>query len=88
MAVQNLLVKPHWNYKDVMEYVRCGKTKAYEIMAKVKRFYDGKIPNLSEYVKRDSVLNYLGTTIYHELYINQILEKGGNNYETLHERKV
>ena len=71
MAVQNLLDKCVWNSKDIMAYIGCGKTKAYEIFNAVKRFYNGAIPNLSEYVKRDSVLNYLGTSIEHELYINK-----------------
>lgn len=72
-----------------MEYIGCGKTKAYEIMKAVKRFYDGAVPNLTEYVKRDSVLNYLGTTIYHELYIDeQLKRKEEKDYETLQKGKV
>lgn len=72
-----LLLKSVWNYKEVMEYIGCGRTKAFEIMKKVKRFYNGAIPDLNEYVKRDSVLNYLGTSIEHELYINNLMKKGG-----------
>lgn len=72
-----LLNKPNWTCKDLMEYIGCGRTKAFEIMKKVKRFYNGAIPDLNEYVKRDSVLNYLGTSIEHELYINNLMKKGG-----------
>lgn len=60
-----------------MSYLEVGRTKAYEIIKAVKRFYNGAVPNETSWVKRDSVLNYLGTSIERELYINETLKKGG-----------
>lgn len=79
-----MLTKSSWTYKDIMSYLDVGKTKAYEIMKMVKRYYNGAIPNLTEYVKRDSVLNYLGTDIERETYI----ERRVRDFETLQEREV
>lgn len=58
-----------------MSYLGIKKTKAYEIMDKVKRFYNGSVPDFKGYVKRDSVLNYLGTSIERELYVLEQLER-------------
>lgn len=74
---KDLLKSPIWNYKAVMEYIGCERTKAFEIMKKVKRFYNGAVPDLNEYVKRDALLNYLGSSIERELYIDNLIKKGG-----------
>lgn len=74
---KDLLKSPIWTYKAVMEYIGCKRTKAFEIMKKVKRFYNGAVPDLNEYVKRDALLNYLGSSIERELYIDNLIKKGG-----------
>ena len=66
---KDLLTSPCWTYKSIMEYIGCRKTKAYEIMSKVKRFYNGAIPNEPSFVTRDSVLAYLKTSVERELYV-------------------
>lgn len=75
MTREKLLLIPHWNAKQIMAYVDCKKTKAYEIMATVKKFYNGTIIGLPSCVKRDSVLVYLGTSIEHENYIIETLQE-------------
>lgn len=70
-----LLIKPNWNYSDVMNYCGVKKTKSYEIMALAKKHYNGTIPALPSYVRRDSVLGLLGTSIERETYINNHIKK-------------
>ena len=72
---QDLLLKPMWTVADVMAYVGCKKTKAYEIMARCKKRFNGSIPNEPSVVTRDSVLNYYGTSIEREFYIKEKYEE-------------
>lgn len=76
MKEKTLLLKPHWNYKDLMSYVGCEKSKAYQIIKVVKARYGGKIAELPSCVKRDSVLAYLGTSIERENYVLKVLKEG------------
>ena len=57
-----------------MDYIGCKKSKAYQIINKVKKFYDGAIKDLPSYVKRDSVLVYLGSSLERELYILELMK--------------
>lgn len=75
MKRQDLLLKPMWDIKDVMAYVGCKKTKAYEIMARCKQRFNGSIPNEPSVITRNSVLNYYMTSIEQELYIKGLIEK-------------
>lgn len=69
MKTKTLLRKPHWNYKNIMEYVGCGSTKAYEIMKVVRKKYNGTLVDLPDCVRRNSVLTFLGTTLEEELKV-------------------
>ena len=63
------MLKANWNAQNIMDYVGCGKSKAYEIISTVKKFYGGAIIDLPSCVQRDKVLVYLGTSIEREIYI-------------------
>ena len=81
-----LLLKPHWSAKNISQYVGCGLTKAYEIMAICRKEYGGAIKHEAGYVSRDSVLAYLGTTSKREieLYRDFKRKEVGHDEETLH----
>lgn len=70
-----LLLKPHWDYVDICMYVGCQKSKAYQIMHIVRKKFNGSIRHESSYVKRDSVLEYLETSIERETYIKDLIER-------------
>lgn len=76
---KDLLRLPIWNYKDLMQFLGCKKTKAYEVIAIVKKHFNGETSFSSSYVKRDSVLNYLGTSIEREIYIDEQIKRKGVN---------
>lgn len=69
MKTRTLLQRPHWTARNIAEYVGCGLTKGYEIMRIVREEYGGTIKHLPSYVRRDSVLAFLGTTIEEELKV-------------------
>lgn len=71
MTKQELLTQPAWNYQDIMNYLRCKKSKAYEVMSRCRKYYNGTIPFEKSLVTRDSVLSYLRTSIERELYIGK-----------------
>lgn len=75
----DLLLKPTWNYRDIMAYAKCGKTKAFEIMRDGKKKYGGCVQISHQLVRRDSVLIVLGTSIEREIYILNQIKKGGVN---------
>ena len=75
-AYEELLLKPNWNYHDVMFYADCKKSKAYEIMKTARTDYKGSVRFNSQCVSRDSVLQVLNTSIERETYIlNQLKGK-------------
>lgn len=65
-----------------MSYLGCQKSKAYEVISIVKKHYGGATEFGTGYVKRDSVLAFLDTSIERECYIDECLKKGESN-ETL-----
>ena len=79
MSTKELLSKPNWNYKEVMEYCDCKKSKAYEIMKVCKEKFGGSVRFNTKVVSRDSVLAYCGTTIERERYVINQLDKGNDN---------
>lgn len=81
------LYKPAWNYKDIKNYLGVGTTKAYELMAKCRKHYNGSIKELPSYIKRDSFLAMLGTCVEREI---EILKEGGkaSSEKTISKRKV
>lgn len=79
MDRQELLLKPHWNNKDICDYVECKKSKAYQIMGIAKTKFNGVVCFNSRCVLRDSVLQVIGTSIERETYIlKQIKERRAN----------
>ena len=76
LSREELLLKPHWNYEDICAFVDCKKSKAYQIIAIVKKEFNGSIKYNPSFVKRDSVIAYLGSSIERELYILEERRKG------------
>ena len=69
-----LLMKPTFNYKDIMLYCNCKRSKAHEIMQTCKNDLNGTIFWNKHVVSRNSVLAYMGTTIDQEREIIRKLE--------------
>ena len=62
MNRQELLLKPIWSYKDICEYVGCKTTKAIELKKLAITQFGGAVKYLPNMVKRNAVLELLGTT--------------------------
>ena len=70
-----------------MDYFEVSHTKSYEIFNLAKNKYGGRVPSISNQVKRDSVLSSQGLSIERELYIKKLIERRKHE-ETLQQRKV
>lgn len=81
MNKQDLLLQPVWDYHDVMEYCGVKKSKAFEIIKVCKTQLNGTVRFNKHGVKRDSVLEYMGSDIERETYILKQLEKQEDNQE-------
>lgn len=75
---KELLGKPAWNYKHLMLYTGYKKSKCFLIMKLVKKQFNGKVTFNPHVVKRDSVLEFLGTSIERERYVIKQLEDEAN----------
>ena len=73
---KELILKPAWDFHDVMKYTGRKKSKAFQIMQLVKEQFNGKVLFNPHVVKRDSVLAYLGTSVERERYVIKQLEEG------------
>lgn len=82
MIREKLLQKPIWTIADIVFYFDVKKTKAYEIYNLAKNKYGGKVPSISNVVKRDSVLTSQKLSIERELYIKDLKERR-NDEKTL-----
>lgn len=73
----DLLSTPVWTIKQVMEYTGIkSRTTATRLKEKTFKKYDGKVEYGNQYVKRDAILQILGTSIKRESeVINEILQK-------------
>ena len=69
MNKKDLLEMPVWSYKEVMFYCGVKKSKAYEIIKVCKDKLNGAVRFNDHAVKRDSVLEYMGTDIEREAYV-------------------
>lgn len=67
MNKKELLLKPVWDYKDIMSYLDVKHTTAYEIKQRAISECDGAVRIGTQYVKTDSVLALYGTTRKQEL---------------------
>lgn len=67
MARQELIQKPIWSYKDICEYVGCKTTKAIELKKIAITQFGGAVKYLPNMVKRNAVLELLGTTFDTEI---------------------
>lgn len=74
---RELLTKPVWNYHDVMAYCKVKKTKAFEIIKFCKENLNGEVVfrEKEAVVRRDSVLEYCGSSIERERYVLKQLEE-------------
>lgn len=81
-----LLFKPVWDYKDIMDWTKVkSKTTAISIKKKAQTKFNGSVPYGSQYVKSDSVLAMFGTSREREL---EILKKGGIDEEAIQKRDI
>ena len=62
MTRQDLLLKPVWTYKDICDYIGCKTTKAIELKKVAITQFGGAVKYLPNCVKRNAVLEMLGTT--------------------------
>jgi hypothetical protein len=69
MNEKELLLKPVWDYKDIMNYFNVKHTTAYTIKERAIKEFDGAVKIGSQYVKTDSVLSLYGTNRKEELKV-------------------
>lgn len=67
MNKKELLLKPVWDYKDIMNYLGVKHSCAYEIKQRAINECDGTVKIGNQYVKTDSVLALYGTSRKQEL---------------------
>lgn len=80
MSKLEILQKPIWSYRDVMVFAQCKENKAYKLIARAQREFDGSVPYGSGFAKSDSILAIFGTTRLKELEIaNALSEKTPQN---------
>ncbi len=85
-ATEDLLLKPVWDYKDIMLYTNVkSKTTALAIKKKAQKCFNGFVPYGTKYVKSDSVLAIYGTSREKEL---KLVKGGSHCEEKLQEREV
>ena len=66
---KDLVAKPFWNYRDIMEYTGFKKDKAISIFKKCIKEYEGSIKYEPSYITCESFFKYYGTTRTKELAI-------------------
>lgn len=67
MTRQELIQKPIWSYHEICEYVGCKTTKAIELKKIAITQFGGAVKYLPNMVKRNAVLELLGTTFDTEI---------------------
>lgn len=72
---KTLLLKPVWQYGDVMKYTGFAKSKAFEVMQECKDKLNGKVIFNDHAVKRNSVLAWLSTSFEEEINKLKQIEK-------------
>lgn len=81
---KDLLSKPVWSYKDIMDYRECSKATAISIKKRAIKEKNGGVEYGDNLVKTDSVLALYGTSRQSELEIlnNSIInnQKEGEQY--------
>ena len=82
MTKKEMLEMPCWSFHEVMEYCGVKKSKAFEIIKVCKERLNGVVRFNKHGVKRDSVLEYMGSDIERETYILKQLEKQEDKQET------
>lgn len=74
MNKKELLLKPVWDYKDIMYYFDVKHSCAYEIKQRAIKEFDGAVKFGATYVKTDSVLALYGTNRKQELGVLKAYE--------------
>ena len=69
MITKDLLEKPVWYCEDVIAYTGFKQSKCYQIMKFCKENLNGAVRFNPHGVKRDSVLEYMGTSLEQECYL-------------------
>jgi hypothetical protein len=72
---KQLLAKPTWTFKDVMQYTGFAKSKSFEIMQICREKLNGKVLFNEHAITRNSLLAYLNTSIEQERYVIKQLEE-------------
>lgn len=77
----NLLNKPAWTYKDIMEFDHNIKSAATAIKLKKRavKDFNGSVPYGTQYVKSDSVLALYGSSREKEIKLCFLEKKEENN---------
>lgn len=82
---KELLLKPVWDYKDIMKYFGVKTTAAFNIKHRAQDEFDGSVRWGNGLVKTDSVLALYGTNRKQELGILKAYENSDEdlriNYE-------
>ena len=64
---QELLSKPFWSYRDIMQYLNVSKTTAISIKKRAIKEKSGGVEYGDNFVKADSVLKLYGTSRSEEI---------------------
>ena len=67
MEKKELLLKPVWDYKDIMNYFGVKHSQAYRLKERAIKEHNGAVKIGSQYVKTDSLLALYGTSRKEEL---------------------
>ena len=67
MTKEELLLTPVWSNKHICEYVGCKTTKAIELKKIAITQFGGAVKFLPNMVKRNAVLELLGTSFDNEI---------------------
>lgn len=84
---KKLLLKPVWDYKDIMKYFDVKQTFAYSIKERAIKECDGTVRIGNQYVKTNSVLALYGTSREEELEVIKSYEEYGDDTQIVQKKK-
>jgi hypothetical protein len=87
MKKKELLLKPVWDYKDIMNYFGVKHTTAYTIKERAIKEFDGTVKFGTQFVKTDSVLALYGTSRKQELDTIKVLENDDEDIRMNYDEK-
>lgn len=87
MNKKELLLKPVWDYKDIMNYFGVKHSQAYKLKKRAIKEHDGTVKIGATYVKTDSVLALYGTNRKQELDTIKVLENDDEDIRINYDEK-